>query len=121
MAEFVMIAEARAQKGMRLIIAEGLPGPWAEGIRGILDVKKIPYFRGRFDMSSDHRDLIDWSAQSSVPVLAWNDEFPKSNWTEQIFLAERVEPEPSVIPANIDDRTKMFGLCNEICAPQGFG
>ena len=77
MAEFVTIEEARAATGMRLILAQGIPGPWAEGIRGVLSVKKIPVLRGRFEMNSDHRDLIDWSAQSSVPVIAWNDEPPK--------------------------------------------
>lgn len=121
MTEFVSIPKARAAAGMRLIIAEGLPGPWAEGIRGVLDYKKIPYIRGRFDLASDHADLIEWTAQASVPVIAYNDEFPKSAWLEQIFLAERVQPEPSVIPAALDDRTTMFGLLAEICAPNGFG
>ncbi len=121
MAEFVSIAEARAATGMRLIVAEKIPGPWAEGIRGVLEVKKIPYLRGRFELDSDHADLIAWTAQASVPVIAWNDEFPKSNWTEQIFLAERIQPEPSVIPGDIEDRIRMFGLCSEICAPNGFG
>jgi glutathione S-transferase len=120
MAEYVTIPEARTTSGMRLIVAEKLPGPWAEGIRGLLEVKKIPYIRGRFDMNSDHADLIDWTAQSSVPVIAWNDEHPKSNWIDQIFLTERVQSTPSVIPKNIDDRVRMFGLLSELCAPQGF-
>ena len=40
MAEYVSVAEARKQSGMRMVLAQGIPGPWAEGIRGILDVKK---------------------------------------------------------------------------------
>jgi glutathione S-transferase len=121
MAEYVTIEEARKRSGMRLIIAEKLPGPWAEGIKGVLDVKKIPYTRGRFDMASDHRDLIDWTAQASVPVIAWNEEFPRSNWMEQLFLAEKIQPQPSLIPHNIEQRMRMFGLLNELCAPHGFG
>ena len=120
MAEYVTIPEARTTSGMRLIVAEKLPGPWAEGIRGLLEVKKIPYIRGRFDMNSDHADLIDWTAQSSVPVIAWNGEQPKSNWIDQTFLAERIQSTPSVIPENIDDRVSMFGLLSELCAPLGF-
>ena len=96
-------------------------GPWAEGIRGVLDYKGIPYTRGRFEIGSDHADLIDWTAQASVPVIAWQDEFPRSAWIEQIFLAERVQPEPAVIPAAIEDRMRMFGLLAEICMPNGFG
>ena len=121
MAEFTTIAEARKASGMRLIVAEGVPGPWAEGIRGVLDYKAIPHTRGRYEMGVDHSDLIAWTAQESVPVIAWEDEFPKSAWLEQIFLAERVQPEPSVIPQNMEDRMRMFGLLAEICNPNGFG
>ena len=120
MAEFVTIPEARDARGMRLIVAEGVPGPWAEGIRGILDYKGIAYTRGRFEMGADHSDLIAWTAQASVPVIAWEDELPKSAWLDQIFLAERIKPDPSVIPKDIEQRMRMFGLLTEICAPNGF-
>ena len=120
MADFSTIKEAREQSGMRLILAEGVPGPWAEGIKGILDLKKIPYSRGRFELDGDHAELIAWTAQASVPVLAWNDEFPKSAWLEQIFLAEKIQPTPSVIPLDVDERILMFGMLNELCAPGGF-
>jgi len=120
MAVFHTIDEVRKMRGMRLVVAEGLPGPWAEGIRGVLDFKSIPYSRGKFELDSDHKDLIDWTAQSSVPVLAWEDEFPKSAWLEQIFLTENVQPQPSVIPKNIDERVTMFGILSELCAPGGF-
>lgn len=120
MAEFVSIAEARNARGMRLIVAEGVPGPWAEGIRGVLHYKGIAYTRGRFEIGGDHSELIAWTAQASVPVIAWEDELPKSTWMDQIFLAERVQPEPSVIPDEIQDRMRMFGLLAEICAPNGF-
>src|SRR3546814_6786009 len=29
--------------------------------------------------------------------------------------------ERRVIPADLDDRTLMFGLCNELCSENGFG
>ena len=120
MANFVSIDDARNAKGMRLIVAEGVPGPWAEGIRGILDYKGIPYTRGRFEIGADQSDLIAWTAQASVPVIAWEDELPKSAWLDQIFLAERIQPEPAVIPTDMQDRMRMFGLLAEICAPNGF-
>ncbi len=121
MAEYVSVAEARKQSGMRMILGQGIPGPWAEGIRGILDVKKIPYTRGLFEIGSDHADLIAWTAQASAPAIAWNDEFPKSNWAEQLYLAERIQPEPALIPSNQADRIKMFGYANELCGMHGFG
>ncbi len=121
MAEFVSVAEARKLKGMRIVLGQGIPGPWAEGIRGILDVKKIPYTRGLFEIGSDHVDLIAWTAQASAPAIAWNDELPKSNWAEQLYLAERIEPEPTLIPSDQGDRIRMFGFANELCGMHGFG
>ncbi len=121
MAEYVSVAEARKQSGMRIVLGQGIPGPWAEGIRGILDVKKIPYTRGLFEIGSDHADLIAWTAQASAPAIAWNDELPKSNWAEQLYLAERIRPEPALIPANQADRIKMFGYASELCGMHGFG
>ena len=121
MAEFVSVAEARKMSGMRIVLGQGIPGPWAEGIRGILEVKKIPYTRALFEIGSDHADLIAWTAQASAPAIAWNDELPKSNWAEQLYLAERIQPEPALIPANQADRIKMFGYVNELCGMHGFG
>ena len=121
MAEYFSVEEARKQSGMRIVCAPSIPGPWAEAIKGICDVKKIPYTRASFEIGSDHAALIEWTAQASAPAIAWNDELPKSNWAEQLYLAERIQPEPALIPANQVDRILMFGLSNELCAMHGFG
>jgi len=120
MAEYMSVAEARDQSGMRLICAQGVPGPWAEPLKNMLDLKKIPYKRGRFEVGGDHSDLIAWSAQASAPALAWNDEFPKSNWAEQLTLVESIEPMPALVPTEIRDRVQMFGYAHELCGRQGF-
>ncbi len=121
MGNFVSIEEAIRQSGMRLICVQGLPGAWGEAVKGILDVKRIPYTKGLFVPGADQSELIAWSAQSSAPVLAWNDEFPRSNWAEQLYLAERVEPTPRLIPEAVEERVRMFGFCNEICGENGLG
>jgi hypothetical protein len=66
------------------------------------------------------RELRDWTAQVSAPVAVWNDERPRSTWIEQLYLAERLAPTPSLIPANTEDRLLMFGYGNEICGESGF-
>ena len=121
MAEYVSVAQAREMPGMRLIVAPGLPGPWAEPLKAMLDVKKIPYTLAAFEVGSDHADLIAWTAQASSPVLAWNDEFPKSTWAEQLTLVESLEPTPALIPRRADERIQMFGYAHEICGRGGFG
>src|SRR5215471_9352218 len=121
--KYATIAEARKMSGLRLILgAIAVPGPWREACKGIFYVKKVPYVpvAAVGDDGTD-RELIDWTAQSSAPVAIWNDERPRSTWIEQLFLAERLAPAPSLIPASIEDRALMFGYANEICGERGFG
>jgi len=121
MSEFVEVAEARKLSGLRLVLTLGVPGPWSEAAKGILYVKKIPYVRVRQELGGPNPELTEWTAQATAPVAIWNDEPPRSTWIEQLFLAERLEPTPALIPDNIEDRMLMFGYCNELCGEHGYG
>lgn len=120
---YASLAEARTMPGLRLILgAMAIPGPWREACKAIFHIKRVPYVsvdsRGR---DGSDGELREWTAQASAPVAIWNDERPRSTWTEQLHLAERLQPEPALIPASIEDRALMFGYCNELCGEQGFG
>jgi glutathione S-transferase len=121
MAEYISVEQARGMSGLRLVLSPGVPGPWSEAAKGILHVKKIPYVRVRQEIGGENRPLKEWTAQTTAPVAAWNDEPPRSTWIEQLFLAERLAPNPPLIPADIEDRVLMFGYCNELCGENGFG
>ncbi len=120
MAEYVDIEQAIRMAGLRVVLPPGIPGPWAEAVKGILYVKKIPFVRVRHDRNN-YAPLIRWTAQSSAPVMVYDDERPRSVWSDQLFLAERLQPEPALIPSIIEDRVLMFGLSNELCGETGFG
>jgi hypothetical protein len=53
--------------------------------------------------------------------MIYNDERPRSVWSDQLFLAERLQANPTLVPSNIEDRVLMFGLSNELCGENGFG
>jgi len=127
---YVSIAEAKKMSGLRLILgAYAVPGPWREACKGLFHVKGIPYTsvvtadEGTSDlligMDNSQSELIAWTGQSSAPVAIWNDELPRSKWIDQIFLAERLEPEPQLVPEDIDLRMRMFGLINELASENG--
>ena len=121
--EYASLAAARNLPGLRLILgARAIPGPWREACKGIFHVKRVPYFpvanRGA---DGTDRELYEWTAQRSAPVAIWNDERPRSTWIEQLYLAERLQPFPALIPASIADRALMFGYANELCGENGFG
>src|SRR5438105_2628054 len=120
---YASLAEARTLSGLRLILgAHTIPGPWREACKGIFYVKKIPYTPvAAAGKDGSQRELIEWTAQSSAPVAIWNDERPRSTWIEQLFLAERLQPQPAPIPADPDDRVLMFGLINEVAGENGIG
>src|SRR5215472_12767473 len=103
MAEYVSIQQAATMTGLRVVLPAGIPGPWAEAVKGILYVKKISFVRALHD-PSDYAPLIRWTAQSSAPVMVYNDERPRSVWSDQLFLAERLQPEPALVPSVIEDR-----------------
>ncbi|MGR8920106.1 MAG: glutathione S-transferase C-terminal domain-containing protein, partial [Gammaproteobacteria bacterium] len=44
---------------------------------------------------------------------------PRSLWNDQLFLAERLAPEPRLVPADTEDRIRMFGLANELLGEGG--
>ena len=58
MSEFVSVAEAKAQEGIRLVLTAGAPGPWGEAIKGMLRVKKIPFVRVRQEAGTDNAELV---------------------------------------------------------------
>ena len=120
MAEYVEIERAIGMPGLRVVLPPGIPGPWGEAIKGVLHVKKIPYIKVRHDLS-DHAPLLRWTAQASTPVLVYNDERPRSVWSDQLHLAERLQPAPPLIPASIEDRVQMYGLCDLLAGENGFG
>jgi hypothetical protein len=121
MAEYVEVARARAMTGLRLVLTPGVPGPWSEAAKSILHVKKIPFIKVRQELGGANRELLEWTAQASAPVMIWNDEWPRSLWNDQLYLAERLQPNPPLIPADREDRILMFGYSNEICGQNGFG
>lgn len=121
MAKFVDVEEARPLGGLRLVLTTGVPGPWGEAAKGILRVKRLPYIAVRQDGGGENEALADWTGQTSAPVAVWNDERPRTTSLEILFLAERLSPDPPLLPDDADERARMLGYCHEIIGEQGLG
>lgn len=119
MVNYISIEEARAMSGLRVVLAAGSISPWSEALKQVLFLKRIPFAWVAPKMPGPDPELQSWTAQTSMPVAVWNEERPRSTWMEQLNLAERLGPEPALIPAAIDDRVTMFGLINEIAGENG--
>ncbi len=121
MVTYLSVEDARPLSGLRLAVTAHVPGIWSEAAKGLFDAKKIPYVLVEQVVGGENKALKEWTAQTSGPVAVWNDERPRSSWLELIYLAERLAPEPALIPPAMDDRILMFGLCNELAGDNGFG
>jgi glutathione S-transferase len=121
MAQYVEVEQAITMSGLRVVLSPGVPGPWSEAAKGILYVKKLPYTRVRQELGGDNLPLLRWSSQTTAPVFVYENERPRSLWNDQLYLAERLAPDPRLIPDKLEPRALMFGLSNELCGENGFG
>ncbi len=121
MGEWIDVAHARTLPGLRLVLTAGLPGPWGEAAKGIFYAKGIPYARVRQDASRENEALFEWTGQRNAPIAVYEDEAARSGWVEILHLAERISPQPALIPADPAERVLMFGLAHELLGENGLG
>jgi len=114
MGEWLDVEQARGLPGLRLVLTAGVPGPWGEAAKGIFHAKGIPYVRVRQDAGRENDALYEWTGQRNAPIAMYENEPARSGWVEILYLAERIAPQPSLIPADPDMRVRMFGLANEL-------
>lgn len=118
---YIGVSEARGLKGLRLVLTEGTPAPWGMAARVIFEVKKIPFVAVSQAAGGSNEELVAWTGHNSAPIAMYDDERARALWSEQLLLAERLAPEPSLIPADQDRRAEMMAICHEICAEDGLG
>jgi glutathione S-transferase len=115
--QYVSVDEAIKRSGVRMVVVGGVPSPWGEAAKGILHVKNIAWVAVR--LVYDSEPLKEWAGQRSGPVLMYDDERPRAGWAEILLLAERLAPNPSLLPKDAADRALAFGLAHEIVGEQG--
>lgn len=114
---FVDLETARATPGLRLVVAGNIPSPWSEAAKGIFRVKEIPFVAvrlGPFD-----KDVKKWTMARNAPAAMYKDEPSRTGWADILELAERIAPEPSLVPSSPTERVRMFGLCHELMGEGG--
>jgi glutathione S-transferase len=120
-ADYLEVAEARERRGMRLAITAGFPGPWGEAAKGIYRLKSIPFAMVRQVAGAPNDALFAWTGHRNAPVAIYDDERPRVHWADILAQAERIAPEPRLVPGDPEQRIRMFGLANELCGESGLG
>lgn len=116
---YISVEEAIERNGLRMVVLGGTPSPWGEAAKGILHVKNIEWAAVRVDYNSEL--LKKWAGQRNGPIAIYENERPRPGWAEILLLAERLAPEPALIPKDAAERALMFGMSHEICGESGLG
>ncbi|MCE2392918.1 MAG: hypothetical protein J4G09_15855 [Proteobacteria bacterium] len=119
--EYVSVEEAVELPGLRLVLGPGSPGPWNEAAKAFFRLKGIAFTPVAKPPEGEREGLLRWTRQTSAPVAMYEKERPRSGWAEILFLAERLQPAPALVPEDPYQRALMLGLCFEICGEHGFG
>ena len=117
--EYIDLEQARAAKGLRMVVVTGVPSPWGEAAKGILHVKQIPWKAVKLE--AGNAALVEWTKDRSAPVAMYDDEAPRPGWAQILLLAERLAPTPSLLPGDPIERAHAIGLAHEICGEDGLG
>ncbi|MGH7822208.1 MAG: hypothetical protein ACREQ9_20795 [Candidatus Binatia bacterium] len=107
--------------GLRLVLTAIAGPPWSEAAKAVFHVKRIAYAPVAQQPQLTNEDLREWTGLTNAPIAVYGDERPRAGWADILFLAERLAPEPRLIPAEPEERIRFFGLAHEICGEDGFG
>jgi glutathione S-transferase len=116
---YLSTEQAIARPGLRMVVVGNVPSPWGEAAKGILHIKKIDWAAVRLAYDDDAQR--QWAGGRSGPIAIYDNEPPRAGWAEILLLAERLAPEPSLVPADAAERATLFGLAHEIVGQQGLG
>ena len=121
MSRYISITQAKSAPGLRLACLRRVPSPWTEAAKGIFHVKGLECQYAAQAKDEPDGALVAWAGDVGIPVVAYENEKLRTGWAEILLLAERLKPEPALIPAAAADRATLFGLAHEICGEMGFG
>jgi glutathione S-transferase len=107
--------------GLRIVLVQGTPSPWGQAAKTIFEIKNLDYVAAPWVPGEPNADIVAWGGEASAPIVAWAKEKPISRWIDILHLAERLAPQPSLLPAQATQRALMIGLSHEICGQMGIG
>lgn len=117
--QYLTIEQAQQTEGLKLVLTAGVPGPWSEFAKYMFSYHQLDYIAVAQKGGGRNPELVEWTRHRNAPIALYKDEAPRVRWLEILQLAERLGSAPSLLPADIELRMQMVGLCNEIAGEAG--
>src|SRR5713226_3128496 len=121
MLEYRSFSEIVDHSGLRIVLVTGMPSPCGQAVKTIFEIKGLDYVAAPWMPGEPNADIVAWGGEASAPIVTWAREKPLNRWIDILYLAERLAPKPSLIPADAAKRALMIGLSHEICGEMGIG
>ena len=115
--EYASVEEAIGRDGLRMVVVGGVPSPWGEAAKGLFHLKGLDWVAVRLVHDSDA--LLQWAGERSGPVAIHDKEPPRPGWREILLLAERLAPEPRLVPADPGARDEVLAIAETIAGRGG--
>jgi glutathione S-transferase len=120
--DYFEVEQARAMPGLKLVLTRGgVPAPWSESAKHIFRHKSIPFIPVVQRPGKPNEELVAWTGSRNAPIAIHESASPRANWLDILSLAERLRPQPALVPSQHHLRIQVFGLAAEICSEGGFG
>ena len=117
--QYVSVEDAIARSGLRMVVVGHVPSSWGEAAKGIFHIKGIEWAAVR--LVYDNEALQKWAGELSGPVVIYDNEHPRTGWAEILMLAERIAPQPALLPADPLELSRVVTLSDQICNKGGLG
>lgn len=117
--DYAYVNDAKDQPGLRLALTMGVPGPWSQAAKYLFEYKNYPFIAVGQKGAQANPELFAWTGHRNAPVAVYEDEMPRVGWYEIVMLAERLAPEPRLVPTASSPRAEMFGLITEMASEGG--
>src|ERR1700730_18606262 len=96
--KYIDVRQARTTPGLKLVLTAGVPGPWSEAIKMMLEFKRITYIPVIQHMGQANDDLVEWVGVRTAPVIVNGSDAPLTGWADMLMFAERSAPNPPLLP-----------------------
>ena len=64
MLTYLSPADLIAHGGLRLVLVRGVPSPWSQAAKAILEIKGLPYVAAPLDVGAANAEIAAWSGQN---------------------------------------------------------
>lgn len=116
---YLSVDDAIRAPGLRVVFVGQVPSPWGEAAKGIFHLKRIPFSGVR--LAYDNEALATWAGELTGPVAVYEKEAPRAGWAEILMLAERLAPQPALLPLEPLPRSQALQIADKFCSVGGLG